>query len=1234
MSAQRDVVWRHGLCLEPLELRNAPISLDLLSGLGGFGLVDLAAGISAGSASGVDSTATTSLVQSASNAGVAQEVIPAIVARAFLDAQAAVAQGASPEPATELQVPMAKLTPGQTDAPLVSPFESTAATTSAGALSVRSGATVASRPATGPTNAVAPGQRSQTTNIVNPVFTGAMVPAISSEQVAMLVGAQPEPTTATVSPAASEPQVAPDGFIAGQSATLEPNVAQGEILATPPVATPEQRAILDHEAAIEPLPTVPIPVDPNGAASNAPPTAPDLGSREPGDFTLYRHSADTSGGGLSPTGSPEVASVGRAFFETGNFYGSVSGDYGTNFSYVNPYTLFPASGDFSGGFGGNSRLATDLGRGMVMWQLEYVKTGSAANSTNGMRLAVANSATRLLDSTWTYYDLTPTFFGEGLGRWLNYAHLAVSSNYLYASSNEFQTTNNAYVRALLWRIPLSELQAGGTIHVTFWRVDNGSSLPLASNATSTMYSASHITTTSMRVFNQPESSTNLNWNDRTGLAATNTGTHTSLTVGNVNWTARSDERIQTGIVFQTTVTFLWNSAQGSGRPQPFIRGATFLTSNFNLTLQPDLWFGSYAWHWAGLAGSDQAGFGGPVFVGGPGLPPQVNILMQDEFANPTVPPPWTNYFAIAGNNASANWGDYVGAALDQRYTHTWLGGGYIQNGSSIVPYCFWFGRAGHDPHRLIPRAHSGETIATATDTGINQLGGFYDYSNELWSPAFGRRDVGMYHVHAYAGTTLYALTSTLSYAGGDDVDTYMRLFNSAGTELAHNDDISQTNLYSYLSYKITTTGDYYVGISGYPNSAYNPNVAGSGVPGAVGDYRMDILLLPNPTRAFRVTTTAANPDVAGTSFSVTVAALDADHNVNPSYRGTVHFATLDPQATIPGDYSFTAADNGVHTFTGVVLRRTGTDLISVNDNMFVAGATSPIVVIPAATTHFAVSGYPSTTAGTPGYVLVGAYDAYGNLTPLYRGQVHLSSTDPQAILPRDYTFTALDFGLHLFIAELRTAGTQSITVTDTADASITGTQSGIVITPLAANHFQIDAPSSVVSGTAFDVTVTALDRFGNIDTNYAGTVTFTTSDGDPNVVLPMDYPFAAGDQGVHTFSGGATLITEGDQTITATDVDSGIAGTATVTVTTSDIGNSSGLAGVALASLPEESVLSEPSSPDQSPSSAEMLTPVAWDGGILQPTVAKTTTADYRRTNLPHEPDDVALLDQCFAQLT
>src|SRR5262249_31321565 len=66
----------------------------------------------------------------------------------------------------------------------------------------------------------------------------------------------------------------------------------------------------------------------------------------------------------------------------------------------------------------------------------------------------------------------------------------------------------------------------------------------------------------------------------------------------------------------------------------------------------------------------------------------------------------------------------------------------------------------------------------------------------------------------------------------------------------------------------------------------------------------------------------------------------------------------------------------------------------------------------------------------------------------------------------------------------------------------------------------------------------------NTATGYTGTVSFTTSDGGAGAVVPADYTFVAGDNGVHTFTNGATLVTAASQTITARDTaNSSITGT-------------------------------------------------------------------------------------------
>ena len=121
--------------------------------------------------------------------------------------------------------------------------------------------------------------------------------------------------------------------------------------------------------------------------------------------------------------------------------------------------------------------------------------------------------------------------------------------------------------------------------------------------------------------------------------------------------------------------------------------------------------------------------------------------------------------------------------------------------------------------------------------------------------------------------------------------------------------------------------------------------------------------------------------------------------------------------------------------------------------------------------------------------------------------------------------------MHTFSAMLKTAGTQSLTATDTVNASIAGIQY-VTVNPAAASRLVLSAPASVKANAAFSLTVTVVDAYGNVVTGYRGTLSFSSSDSTAK--LPKNYTFTAADQGVHTFTG-LVLKKKGKQTITVTD---------------------------------------------------------------------------------------------------
>jgi len=124
-------------------------------------------------------------------------------------------------------------------------------------------------------------------------------------------------------------------------------------------------------------------------------------------------------------------------------------------------------------------------------------------------------------------------------------------------------------------------------------------------------------------------------------------------------------------------------------------------------------------------------------------------------------------------------------------------------------------------------------------------------------------------------------------------------------------------------------------------------------------------------------------------------------------------------------------------------------------------------------------------------------------------------------------------------------------VTITATSGTLSGQASLTVTGGAtATHFSVTAPGTATAGTAFSVTVTALDASNAVVTGYTGTVHFTSS--DTQAMLPVNSTLT---NGVGAFS--VTLKTAGAQTIAATDTVTasitGTSGTVTVAGTGADL---------------------------------------------------------------------------------
>jgi hypothetical protein len=173
------------------------------------------------------------------------------------------------------------------------------------------------------------------------------------------------------------------------------------------------------------------------------------------------------------------------------------------------------------------------------------------------------------------------------------------------------------------------------------------------------------------------------------------------------------------------------------------------------------------------------------------------------------------------------------------------------------------------------------------------------------------------------------------------------------------------------------------------------------------------------------------------------------------------------------------------------------------------------------------------TAGVAQSFTLVALDAAGNVLSGYTGTVHFASSDAQAGLPADYTFTAADRGFHTFTMTLKTAGTQSLSVVDAAHPSVTSSIL-VSVAPGAVDHFVISGPTTVTQGVGFKITVTVVDTFGNVVPGYRGSVHLSSTDASGGT---QNFTFGNNDNGVHVFS--YTFNALGLQTLTVTDTTDG-----------------------------------------------------------------------------------------------
>lgn len=137
-------------------------------------------------------------------------------------------------------------------------------------------------------------------------------------------------------------------------------------------------------------------------------------------------------------------------------------------------------------------------------------------------------------------------------------------------------------------------------------------------------------------------------------------------------------------------------------------------------------------------------------------------------------------------------------------------------------------------------------------------------------------------------------------------------------------------------------------------------------------------------------------------------------------------------------------------------------------------------------TQFAITGLPVTvTAGQQVPITVRAVDPLGVTDTSFSDTIQFTSTDSRAVavnagieVPLPPSATLIN-GQATFDILFKTAGSQKLTVTDVARATVKGTAT-VSITAAQAHDFRVTGfPSPAQRNLASTFTVTAVDAFGN-----------------------------------------------------------------------------------------------------------------------------------------------------------
>jgi hypothetical protein len=289
-----------------------------------------------------------------------------------------------------------------------------------------------------------------------------------------------------------------------------------------------------------------------------------------------------------------------------------------------------------------------------------------------------------------------------------------------------------------------------------------------------------------------------------------------------------------------------------------------------------------------------------------------------------------------------------------------------------------------------------------------------------------------------------------------------------------------------------------------------------------------------------LTFTALSEQTAGTAFNATLTAHDEYSNIATAYAGvktlTWSGAASAPNGTAP-EYPATATavtfSSGVGKPTAIKLFDATASTLTVREGSSVEGTSNSFNVKAGATKKFSVPTPGEQEAGVAFNVTLTATDEWGNLATGYATAKTLTwsepSSSPSGQAPEyPSTATTVTFTAGVGTAsQLKLYDAQSTTLKVKEGATVVGTSGSFTVrAATTTKKLTVATPGEQSAGSAFNVTLTATDEWGNKTTGYAGAKTLLWSgpSSSPSGHAPS-YPSTASTVTFTAGEGTATALT-------------------------------------------------------------------------------------------------------------